>query len=204
MPNWKTHLEIASRLNETYRFEGRELELFMLGNILPDINNCHILKNIKTKISHSKTHYKTIDYPSYKNFYNQYQTIINHPLVLGVYAHLFTDFIWNDNFYRKVEKSNELRNLNHDVLRKLKQTDFQIYNNQFHHQLFITDLKYAVYETKKIKEIDVTEKDLENVIDYIKKNIKYDGELRYYQKEELDCLLENTVATFLKNNPIVE
>ena len=49
MPNWKVHLEIAKRLNEKFKYTENQLEEFNLGNILPDINNCFIVKDISKK-----------------------------------------------------------------------------------------------------------------------------------------------------------
>ena len=45
MPNWKIHLEIAKRLNKKFNYTQNKLEEFYLGNILPDINNCFIVKD---------------------------------------------------------------------------------------------------------------------------------------------------------------
>ena len=57
MPNWKTHLEVSNRINKVYRFEGIDFKKFLIGSILPDINNSHIVKDISTKLYHEVTHY---------------------------------------------------------------------------------------------------------------------------------------------------
>ena len=38
LPNWKVHLEIAKKLNKQINFDKEDLNLFLLGNIAPDIN----------------------------------------------------------------------------------------------------------------------------------------------------------------------
>ena len=47
MPNWKIHFEIGKRVNEELKFDGEDLNLFLLGNILPDLNNKYIVVEIE-------------------------------------------------------------------------------------------------------------------------------------------------------------
>lgn len=56
LPNWKVHLEIAKKLNKQINFDKEDLNLFLLGNIAPDINNGFIVKEISHIYNHDQTH----------------------------------------------------------------------------------------------------------------------------------------------------
>ena len=45
MPNWKTHLELGKRLRKNFDYDNKEYNLFLMGNILPDLNNGYMLKD---------------------------------------------------------------------------------------------------------------------------------------------------------------
>ena len=113
MPNWKIHLEIAKRLNKKFNYTQNKLEEFYLGNILPDINNCFIVKDISTKLEHKYTHYQDeIEIPSYKNFEKIYKNkIYEEPIIFGYYIHLYTDYTWNNYFYTNFNDNEKLRGL---------------------------------------------------------------------------------------------
>ena len=72
MPNWKTHLEVGKKLNKYLKYNTKEFNMFLLGSILPDINNSHIVTDISTKIGHDITHVRKQKNPSYIEFYNKY------------------------------------------------------------------------------------------------------------------------------------
>ena len=106
MPNWKTHLEISKRLNEKYKFNEKDFELFMFGSILPDINNSYVVTGISKKISHDTTHFRSKEVPSYILFAEKYKKQIDdkNPIFVGYVTHLFTDYMWNNNFYTSVAR----------------------------------------------------------------------------------------------------
>ena len=62
MPNWKTHLEVAKRLNSKLKLKDNEYIEHLFGNILPDINNAFIVTDISNKISHNITHFNKDTY----------------------------------------------------------------------------------------------------------------------------------------------
>ena len=73
MPNWNVHLEVAKRLNKKLRYRKDYLSLFLIGNIMPDINNCFIVKDISKRKNHNYTHFNDNTLFSYKTllFYHQ-------------------------------------------------------------------------------------------------------------------------------------
>ena len=56
MPSWNIHLEAGKRLQKKLKFSGMKQKEFLLGCLLPDINNGYINK-VKKKKEHSETHY---------------------------------------------------------------------------------------------------------------------------------------------------
>ena len=100
MPNWKTHLEVGKRLNKYLKYDEEELNMFLFGSILPDINNSHIVTDISEKIGHDVTHIRKQKNLSYIEFYNKYseKIINNNPIFVGYLAHIYTDEIWNNHF----------------------------------------------------------------------------------------------------------
>ena len=101
MPNWKTHLEVAKRLNNKLKLKDNEYIEFLFGNILPDINNAFIVSDISNKISHNITHFNKDTYKGYSDFYDEYKDYMNNKVVLGYYTHLYTDYIFNNDFSTK-------------------------------------------------------------------------------------------------------
>ena len=56
MPNWKTHIEIGLRLNEELKYDKKNLNLFLFGSILPDINNGYLITADVVASGYSKTY----------------------------------------------------------------------------------------------------------------------------------------------------
>ena len=203
MPNWKTHLEISNRINQAYGFEGMDFKKFLLGSILPDINNSHIVKDISTKLYHEVTHYHDDVMPSYLVFYKKYKEEIEakNPLFVGVVTHLYTDYTWNGNFYTNVAKRN-YPETDRTKLRIVKQSDFQIFNNKFEKNFIDIKDEYEIEllcdECKKIEEVSLVYDDIRRVIEFLKIENFYNANLQFYTIEELEELLEKTVVSLSK------
>lgn len=104
MPTWGIHLAMANQIN---RKLNMEMNSFLLGNILPDVPNNYIVKNITNVIPYEVTHYinintdKYINLPSFPDinlFIDKYKDNLNNPLVIGYLVHLLTDLYWNTRF----------------------------------------------------------------------------------------------------------
>lgn len=196
MPNWKTHLEVANRLNKKLNFSGYDLELFLIGNILPDINNGHIVKDVSIHIKHKITHFDGEDFNTYKRFGNIYN-IYESPLYLGYYTHLYTDYYFNNNFYSKL--NDEYKHLDRDELRILKQSDFRIFNNNFNdNKIYINNVSDIVKEVTKIDRVFLINDDIVKVVNYINNQDKYEGDYKYFSNEELNIVLNDTVNNLEK------
>lgn len=193
MPNWKTHLEISKQLNKYLNYNKEEYDLFALGSILPDINNGYLVKDVSKIISHKITHFDTSNENNYTEFYNKYQNIMDNPLILGYFTHIYTDFNWNNNFYTKVEcvpKNNE----NKTKLRKEKQSDFLVYNSKFiENTIDVADIDKMLEECKKIEEISIIKEDIMKAKQFLDNQQIYDSKLIHHTMQELEELKEKTI-----------
>lgn len=199
MPNWKIHLEIAKRLNKKFNYTQNKLEEFYLGNILPDINNCFIVKDISTKLEHKYTHYQDeIEIPSYKNFEKIYKNkIYEEPIIFGYYIHLYTDYTWNNYFYTNFNDNEKLRGLTHEEKRTLKQDDFKVYNNLFiDNKPKFLNKENLVEKSKKIDRISINKEDIEKVEKFLDEQIKTENTFKILTKEILDKMMCETISHF--------
>ncbi len=199
MPNWKIHLEIAKKINKKFNYTQNKLEEFYLGNILPDINNCFIVKDISTKLEHKYTHYQDeIEIPSYKNFEKIYKNkIYEEPIIFGYYIHLYTDYTWNNYFYTNFNENEKLRGLSHEEKRTLKQDDFKVYNNLFiDNKPKFLNKENLVEKSKKIDRISINKEDIEKVEKFLDEQIKTENTFKILTKEILDKMMCETISHF--------
>ena len=194
MPTWKTHIKIAKDLLKKLDLNESDQELFLIGNILPDINNSYVVKDIKVKIDHQKTHYVNDEIPSYQKFYNEYKDKLNNYLVLGYFVNLYIDYFWNNYFYKKYNL-----NIDKDKLKKMKQNDFLVYANKFiDEKISIKDYDNILINSKLISNINIYKEDLINVLNYFN-NLK-PTQLKYSisNEKELDILYNNAFVNLQK------
>lgn len=192
MPKWETHLKFGNRLNDYFKYQGLDLELFLLGNILPDINNAYLVKDIKTILSHQVTHFISDDHMNHLKFYNKYKEYMNSPLLRGYFAHLYLDYYFNNDYYSKIKYTDDM-----DYLRHRKQDDFDVFNNKFiNNKLVLNYLDNDIKESKIIKEIDITKEDLINVENYLNNNkVPSKKEYSFYNDDLLNKLFNEALTS---------
>lgn len=202
MPNWKVHLEIGKRLNNYLKYNDSDYNEFLLGNILPDINNSYIVGDIKTKIGHTVTHFDKGDFHHHLSFLSKYQDRLHEPIYLGYYVHLYTDYLFNHEFYQMIKKR-KLDYIKKDALKMIKQHDFKVFNNNYlSNTIKLNDLSDIVNKIN-IDEVNICENDLVNVINYINNTPFYEGNYKFFEKDNLDNILDNAVKVIrndLDNN----
>ncbi len=201
MPNWRVHLEIAKKLNKQINFDKEDLNLFLLGNIAPDINNGFIVKDISQVYNHDQTHlYNEDNSFTYINFYNKYKELLRtNPVVFGYFTHLYTDYLLNKNYNAKCLQ----KHLNKEEYTKLKHKDLKKYDNKYiENTIELDNYKEALKELQIIDEVSLIEQDLENVINFLNnKKAEEDFKLEFYTVKELDEEVEeitNQIYKFIK------
>lgn len=216
MPNWGEHLLIANKLLKKIKVDEN---LFLFGNILPDVQDGYLVKGISNIIPHRISHYSLYDkYVSekhkygYENFYEKYKDKLDNPMIIGYLSHLMADYYWNNMFYEHkcIKENNEVvgyKKLNGDIIRKQKdelrkdkQKEFEI----FHYYIYSNyDIKLPQYNenivqnTNLIDVININNDDVKKVINYIeetKLNSKNQNqETQIFTKEELELHIDKTV-----------
>ena len=107
MPAWGIHLRIAKKINEKLKI--KDYNNFLIGNIVTDINNGYIIKDVSKIINHRETHYyvenkanigKTIYYDIERCIEDNKDNLQNI-VVIGYIVHLLADEYWNSLTYDK-------------------------------------------------------------------------------------------------------
>ncbi len=204
MPAWAIHLATATQLNKKLNINSQDKNIFLLGNILPDILNGYVVKNISHQVSHNKTHFAVeVQINNHKEhrhdiqgFYDKYHKQFNNPLILGYYTHIITDTFWNNVTYGGKGIFNEdkfliglqLRNGKQiiapkDNLRKIKTNDFKIFSKHIYekHLADIPEYDEKMLEyAKDIPWLTLEKQDILETIKYLeevsslKKSIELD------------------------------
>ena len=113
MPSWAIHLLTAKRLSNKIDVDKN---IFLIGNLLTDLLNGYVIKEVSSHVLHSETHFDTMtvfdgkkakrpDLVGFKKKYGKY--FLNNPLILGYYTHLATDYFWNSKTYDEYGIFNE-------------------------------------------------------------------------------------------------
>lgn len=195
-------MEAGNRLADAMQLKGAPRQEFLVGCLIPDINNGYI-NNPKTLKEHRETHY-AYDQKSSLNFYAENRDEIQQksPIYLGYLFHLYTDGFFNYDFYRSIKRSPLGEGKTHDEKADIKHHDFWLYDTNFHHELNLTAKEAATIAKKasEIKAVDITAEDLLEVATILRRtdlndNIKNDTYL-FYTKASLDNLLEDMLESF--------
>ncbi len=216
MPSWGIHLEIANTLSK--KIENIDKNLFIFGNVVPDINNGYVVKDISKIISHKITHYDgEKDFKGYRKFYIKYINDVKNPVVLGSLTHLMTDYYFNNITYSKkaiwengkvvglkLNTGKEIK-CDKEKVRKMKVNDFKIFADYIYKSHKLSNIKYdekMLSINPIVEEFDISKEDAEKTIKYVnsyienKKNIIDKCENKEYQiftQNEMEEISENCV-----------
>lgn len=203
MPSWNIHLEAGERLARKLHFNKKEKREFLLGCILPDINNGYVNKPEVVK-EHHETHY-AYNQKSSLNFYAENREKVNArvPVYLGYLFHLYTDGFFNYDFYRTIKRHPLGDGKTHEEKREIKHHDFWLFDRNFHHHIGVDDEKTAkelAREASKIKTVQIFANDVMEVEKILKDDVlnnHLDGEkFWFYSDERLEEVLEDMIESF--------
>lgn len=206
MPSWNIHLEAGERLANKLSFSGEQKKIFLLGCILPDINNGYI-NQVKFTKSHEETHFAR-DSKSSLNFYADYKPEVDarKPIYLGYIFHLYTDGFFNYDFYHTIKHAMLSKNLTKEEKLDIKHHDFWIYDTNFNHRIGISnnlELKVLTKEADKINTVKLYPEEIINVEQILQSNnfksVAKNEKYIFYTKERLDGILNNMIANFSKD-----
>lgn len=198
MPSWNTHLEAGSRLADKLNIKGKKRQEFLFWCILPDINNAYINHPHVIK-THEETHYNATGVGP-TNFYNENKAKVDEkdPTYLGYFFHLLTDYMFNQDFNKRVENS-QFKDKTEEELENLKHNDFWLYGTNFRNVLDFSreEAEELAKKANRIKAVDMNADDILEAAEIIKLD-KINDPIRnnkyiLYTKEDFDNLLNQVV-----------
>lgn len=209
MPSWAIHLAVTTKLSKKLGFSEENKNLFLMGNLLPDILNGYVIKNISHVVPHKEAHFeKEVTICNHKEFrydlegfYEKYSKQFNNMLMFGYYTHLLTDFYWNDLVYGKTGIFDKEKNMiglrlnngkeligNKELIREIKHNDFDLYSKYIYENQMAecpVFCKKLLQDAKQLDWLELQEQDILEMIEYIKGRIELKNPITvdkpYYQ-----------------------
>lgn len=195
MPCWGMHLHIAKKVNKRLNLEEN---LFLIGNVLPDIYSGYIIKNASKIEKYEISHFgertllggKKYTLPNIEKFEKENELFFRENiLLLGYFSHILTDYFFNkysfEKIYVKDENSNtigcylkngEFYKTDGMEVRSFKHSDFSRFSNKklenFKNKL-IELTPEIIGMSKKINTMEIYEEDLIKTVEYINDMILY-------------------------------
>lgn len=222
MPNWGEHLLIANKIQKKIKLDEN---LFLFGNILPDVQDGFLVKGISNIQPHKANHYDFNSKRVYENFYDIYCKKMDNPIIIGYLIHLITDFLWNEMFYNEkcvkendkligfINRNGELIRGDKIDLRVNKQSDFRVFSSYIYkkHNMKLPEFSSEVAQNANIIEnININDDDVRKVIEYINdtktNSSNKNQEMQIFTIEELEKQIDNTVdfvCSFLEKRKLV-
>ncbi|MCQ2515861.1 MAG: hypothetical protein MJ094_03245 [Saccharofermentans sp.] len=201
MADWNTHLYCAHKANESLKFTGKELDLFLYGNLLPDVNMGWIITP-DIRLMQDDTHFNGMGqgyFMSPRRFYAKYKKEIDsrNPLFLGYMFHLWLDVTIMTDFVSRLKMSDLVDD--YETTRRQKWYDMGIFISSKHFSLSTNNLDDIVNESKQIDEVKISKNDLIKVSEFIKDfTSDMEGhEYKIYTQDALYEFYERTCQDFI-------
>ena len=197
MPAWPIHLALANKLKPNN-------QSFLLGNILPDILDGHLITPSHT-IDKNQSHFRINKKITPSLFIQENKDKLNNPLILGYLTHLLTDEFYNKYISKNhlIKKDNQIYVIlnNQELMPKTKETlnikwqELQKYSEKLN--INQTPLTFDENTLNLLKDLPFkyTKEDITKTIKTINKIIKNPTSTnisyRLFTEKELDKLYEN-------------
>lgn len=201
MSDWNTHLYCANIVNESLKFEGRELSMFLFGNILPDVNMGWII-DPDVKKSQKETHFDAMGQDYFwapRRFYEKYEAEIKskNPLFLGYLFHLWLDVSFMTNFVGKIPMSDMISK--HYEIRQNKWNDCGLFIKGYHCDMSSKYIRDICEASEKIEEVEISQNDLSKALTYINNNnYEFAGEkYTVYTESELKQFYQKVADDYI-------
>jgi hypothetical protein len=178
MPSWNIHTAHAERLLTEYGADAlgiRDVDAFLLGNLLPDVYVGYMVPDCSRKIAYKDTHFADPNFvpePRYGEFFELYaqpdEDGLVSDLVLGSWAHLVADHDYN----RHANQFFEAHGIKPCTETRIKkQGDFDLFGRTLDISLVpqVTDevlRQCARYPQYRVDEVDVyaTRRSMERIV----------------------------------------
>lgn len=201
MSDWNTHLYCATKVNEELKFTGKNLDLFLYGNLFPDINMGWIITP-KVKLRQRDTHFDEMGQGYFwapLRFYDKYKDQIKagNPLFLGYLFHIWLDVKFMTDFVSRMPMSEMINK--REIARERKWKDARLYIKDKHFNLSTDHLDDIANAAKEIENVSVTIEDLKLVADYVENHVDDAIEDTYvvYSESVFDKFYEEVCGDFI-------
>ena len=221
MPSWAIHLATTTKINKKININNKNI--FLFGNILPDVLNGYVIKNISHIVPHREAHIeKAIQVGNHREyrydldgFYKNYHNKFSNPLILGYYTHLLTDYYWNNSTYggRGIfDEDKKLIGLKMnngekyiapiEILKKIKVNDFKIFSKHIYQSNMADIPKYdekILEYAKEVTWLDIQKQDVLESIKYLDDMVINNGGVleeenyKIFTEEEMNRKLDESV-----------
>lgn len=200
MADWLTHLYCANKANETLQFNGEELDEFLYGNLLADVNSGWLVKP-EVSIDDNVTHFAAMGpryYWSPRRFYEKYEKEIKalKPLYVGYLFHLWLDVAIMVDFVSRTKMSNIV--LRDYEVRDWKWNDMNVFIKPYTYDLSEEHIPAIVEAAKGIEEICIKEGDLRQIPAYLRQMTEENNATKYkvFDERTIKEFYDKTVADF--------
>lgn len=201
MSDWNTHLYCANIVNKSLKLDGKELDMFRFGNLLPDVNMGWIIEPDVKKYQ-EETHFDAMGQDYFwapLRFYEKYEDYIKtrNPIFCGYLFHLWLDVAFMTNFVSKIPMSDMISR--HYKVRQSKWKDGELFIKDHHFSLSSENIRDIQEASKNIEEVSISENDLKKVVDYINNyKCECDGdEYAVYSSFELEQFYKSVSNDFV-------
>ena len=179
MPSWNIHIAHVERLlaEESPASLGiRDVNAFLVGNVLPDIYVGYMVPDVTHKIAYRETHFADpshVPEPRYGEFFERFakpsEDEAGHvsDVVLGAWTHLVADHVYNRHFNALLERKGLKPGT---VVREKKQADFDAYGRTLSISLVPTVTHELIAQCAAFPQYPVAEADVRGtcaVMEYI-------------------------------------
>lgn len=181
MPRWGIHLAIGNKILE--HKPNLDKNAFLFGNILPDLQDGYLIKDVSNITDHGKNHYDFFNgKPVYENFYNIYAHKLDNAMIYGYFTHLISDYCFNKKFEEKclfnkqdnligyTNKDNKIIKKSKEECLKDKHLEFKIFESYIFRIYKINILYYdksLLCQANEIDNINITIDDIKKAIYFI-------------------------------------
>lgn len=186
------HCIIGEKIAQALSIEDKTS--FLLGCIAPDAVFAHEEKNLSHFfIGDVQDYSRSVDY---KGFLQKYGSYIDHPYILGYFAHLIADDIWLKGFYLSWLKN---RMDDDERMYKLYHNDFRLLNGKLLEYYGLTnELRNSFSLIPAILDLDeITSKNVEEFVPYVLGDMENDHEVL---DEELNVFTLNQIVGYIETS----
>lgn len=187
MADWISHLYCANIVAGEIGITGIDLDKFLYGNLLPDVNAGWLIEP-EVRLDQAGTHFYDVCGPDYYwapyRFFAKYEKKIRekNPVYLGYQFHLWLDLSIMTEFMSRVPVSMVINN--GEAVREWKWKELWAFIRNHPQSLSADNITEIAEEAKGIEEITVFDTDLAKIPSFLVSLLEKDDDCGYHFFDE--------------------